>query len=53
MSARPDSYVRCWYGPVFENGLETMKQFKAKLQLKPHLLPKFIKVRPVLCAPEI
>jgi len=33
--------------PVFENGLGTMKQFKAKLHLKPHSLPKFIKARPV------
>ena len=33
--------------PVFENGLGTMKQFKAKLHLKPHFLPKFIKARPV------
>ena len=29
-----------------------MKQFKAKVQLKPHLLPKFIKVCPLLCSPE-
>ena len=36
--------------PVFENGLGTIKQFKAKLHLKPHSLPKFIKVRPVLFA---
>ena len=33
--------------PVFENGLGTMKQFKAKLHLKPHFLPKFIKARPL------
>ena len=35
--------------PVFENGLGTTKQFKAKLHLKPHSLPKFInlKARPV------
>ena len=25
--------------PVFENGLRTMKQFKAKLHLTPHSLP--------------
>ena len=36
--------------PVFENGEGTMKQFKAKLHLKPHSLPKFIKARSVLFA---
>ena len=32
---------------VSENGLGTMTQFKAILHLKPHLLPRFIKIRPV------
>ena len=33
--------------PVFENGLGTMTQFKAKLHLKPHSSPRFMKARPV------
>ena len=35
------------HSPVFQPGLGTMRNFKAKLHLKPHATPKFVKARPV------